>query len=289
MDKKEWVDDNTRRFFNNCYRTHLLQIMMKVGTILDKTDDVAAFKQELNIARKAIHKEWFNPADTTYANGEQPYLIFPLQTGITPDELKKAVFEKYIHTMLVKDNSHLNTGMIGTQITFDYLLENNRNDLIDIMVNQKTFPGWGYMVEKGATTCWEQWNGYYSQIHSCFPYIGGWFYLGLAGIQWDTENPGFKNVILRPALVKSVNWVKCNYESNYGNIISNWKIEANQFNWEVTIPANCTATLYIQGNNITEGGLAAENALGVSLLKNDEGCTVFRIESGVYNFKSSLN
>ncbi len=70
------------------------------------------------------------------------------------------VFEKYVHTMLVKDKGHLNTGMIGTQIMFDYLLENNRNDLIDIMVNQKTYPGWGYMVEKGATTCWEQWNGY---------------------------------------------------------------------------------------------------------------------------------
>jgi alpha-L-rhamnosidase len=116
----------------------------------------------------------------------------------------------------------------------------------------KAHPGWGYMVEKGATTCWEQWNGYYSQIHSCFPYIGGWFYRGLAGIQWDTENPCFKNIILRPALVKSVSWVNCNYESHYGNIISNWKIEANQFNWEVSIPANSTATVYVPGNNITE-------------------------------------
>jgi alpha-L-rhamnosidase len=97
------------------------------------------------------------------------------------------------------------------------------------------------MIEKGATTCWEQWNGYYSQIHSCFPYIGGWFYRGLAGIQWDEDNPGFKNIILRPTLVKSVNWVKCNYNSQYGNIVSNWKTEANQFNWEVTIPANSTA------------------------------------------------
>lgn len=288
MDKSQWVDDNSRRFFNNCYRTHLLQIMIKVGMILDKTDDVAAIKQELNIAQKAIHEKWFNPKDTTYANGEQPYLIFPIQTGITPDELKTAVFEKYVHTMLVKDNGHLNTGMIGTQITFDYLLENNRNDLIDIMVNQKTYPGWGYMVEKGATTCWEQWNGFYSQIHSCFPYIGGWFYRGLAGIQWDPENPGFKNIILRPALVKSVDWVKCNYESHYGNIISNWNIEANHFIWEVTIPANSTATVYLQGNSITESGSPIEDAVGVTFIKNEEGHSVFKVESGSYSFRSTL-
>jgi alpha-L-rhamnosidase len=286
MDKSEWVDDNSRRFFNNCYRTHLLQIMMKVGMLLGKTEDVSAFKQELNIAQKAIHKKWFNAKDTTYANGEQPYLIFPLQTGITPDELKNAVFEKYVHTMLVKDNGHLNTGMIGTQITFDYLLENNRNDLIDIMVNQKTYPGWGYMLEKGASTCWEQWNGFYSQIHSCFPYIGGWFYRGLAGIQWDPENPGFKNIILHPALVKSVDWVICNYESPYGKIISNWKIEANEFEWEVTIPPNSTATVYIPGKDIKVDGIEASKMKDINFLCQENNCSVFKIESGNYYFTS---
>jgi alpha-L-rhamnosidase len=289
MDKKEWVEDNSRRFFNNCYRTHLLQIMMKVATLLGKNDDVVTFKQELNIARKAIHEKWFNSKDTTYANGEQPYLIFPLQTGITPDVLKNAVFEKFVHTMMVKDKGHLNTGMIGTQITFDYLLENNRNDLIDVMVNKKTFPGWGYMVEKGATTCWEQWNGYYSQIHSCFPYIGGWFYRGLAGIQWDIENPGFKKIILRPALVKSVDWVNCSYDSHYGHIISNWKIEDRQYDWEVRVPANSIATIYVPGEKITEGGLPVEKAVGVTFIKKEDGASVYEVESGNYHFGSILD
>jgi alpha-L-rhamnosidase len=288
MDKSEWVDDNSRRFFNNCYRTYLLQIMIKVVTLLDEKDDIEAFKKELNIAQKAIHEKWFNAKDSTYANGEQPYLIFPLKTGITPDELKEAVFEKFVHTLLMKDMGHLNTGMIGTQITFDYLLEINRNDLIDMMVNKKTFPGWGYMVEKGATTCWEQWNGYYSQIHSCFPYIGGWFYRGLGGIQWDAVNPGFKHIILRPALVESVDWVNCEYESSYGKIVSNWKIESNQFHWEVTIPANSTARVYIPGNSITEGGSPVEDADGVTFITTEDGAGVYTVESGSYSFKSSL-
>jgi alpha-L-rhamnosidase len=289
MDKGEWVDDHSRRFFNNCYRIHLLQILMKVGTILGEEDDAAAFRQEMNIAQKAVHENWFNPEDSTYANGEQPYLIFPLQTGITPAEMQNGVLEKYIHTMQVKDQGHLNTGMIGTQITFDYLLENGRNDLIDMMVNQKSYPGWGYMVEKGATTCWEQWNGYYSQIHSCFPYIGGWFYRGLGGIQWDPENPGFKHIILRPALVKSVDWVKCNYESHYGKIISNWSIEKDQFNWEVTIPVNTTARVYVSGNNIMESGFAVEDAVGVTYMGNEDGTSVFEVESGDYKFGSTLD
>ena len=190
--------------------------------------------------------------------------------------------------MLVKDKGHLNTGMIGTQVMFDYLIENDRNDLIDIMVNQKTHPGWGYMVENGATTCWEQWNGYYSQIHSCFPYIGGWFYRGLAGIQWDPENPGFRNIILRPAPVKSVNWVDCSYESPYGRIVSKWKIEAGRFEWQVTIPPNSTATVYVPGTNIRETGAEAPGSKGLTFLRQENNCNVFRMESGKYAFSSTL-
>ena len=111
----------------------------------------------------------------------------------------------------------------------------------------------------------------------------------MGGIQWDTENPGFKNIILRPALVKSVNWVNCNYKSSYGNIVSNWKTEANQLNWEVSIPVNSTATVYIQGNNITESGLPIEDAVGITFIKNEDGASVYRVESGNYSFESTLN
>ena len=247
-----------------------------------------SFKEELSKARVAVHKEWFNPKDSTYANGEQPYLIFPLKTGITPAELREAVFEKFVNTMLVKDKGHLNTGMIGTQIVFDYLQQINRNDIIDIMVNKKTYPGWGYMVEKGATTCWEQWNGFYSQIHSCFPYIGGWFYRGLAGIQWDTENPGFKNFILRPTLVESVDWVNCSFESAYGEIVSNWKTENGKFDWDVRVPSNSTATIYIPGKEIKVNGKDITQSKNLRVIQQDEDSGVFEIESGDYKITSSL-
>ncbi len=205
---------------------------------------------------------------------------------MTPEPLRNAVFEKYVETLLVKDKGHLNTGMIGTQIMTDYLLEISRNDLVDTYVNKKTYPGWGYMVEKGATTCWEQWNGYYSQIHSCFPYIGGWFYRGLAGIRWDPETPGFKHVILRPGLVKSVDWVKCSYESPYGEIVSNWNLEYGSFTWDITVPPNTTATVYVPGRDITESGIHAKNAEGVRFFKYENGHSIFGVESGEYSFES---
>jgi len=292
MDKKDWVEDRSRRFFNNCYRVHLLQIMQTIAGLLDKADDVKAFEQEVRIAQKKIHDTWFNANDNTYANGEQPYLLFPLMTQVTPDALKNAVFERYVETLLVQDKGHLNTGMIGTQLMVDTLLDMDRNDLVDTFVNKTTYPGWGYMVEKGATTCWEQWNGYFSQIHSCFPYIGGWFYRGLAGIRWDPESPGFKHVILRPALVKTVDWVKCSTESAYGKIISHWTLENGSFMWDISVPVNSTATVHVPATefkSVKEGGHRLQEADGVTFLRMEAGRAVLSVESGRYKFASKYD
>ena len=288
MEKRDWGDTDSRLLFNNCYRVYLLEIMQKVSTILEKNDDATEFQEEIKISREIIHKTYYNPEKGIYANGEQPYLIFPLKIGVTPDELKDEVFDKYIETMLVNDSGHVNTGMMATQQVIDYLMEVDRNDLISTFVDKTTFPGWGYMLECGATTCTEQWNGYYSQIHSCFPYIGGWFYRGLAGINWDEDAPGFKNVILRPGIVKSVDWVKCSYQSPYGEIASNWKVEGNVFAWEVTIPPNSTATVYIPGSDIKENGIILEESENITFMNGEKNYTVFKVKSGQYFFKSNI-
>jgi alpha-L-rhamnosidase len=289
MDTTNWPDNTMRLLFNNCYRVYLLQIMQRVAGLLGHDGDAEAFELDRRVAQAKIHQTFFDPTHTTYANGEQPYLIFPLKTGVTPDAQRHAVFEKYVETLLEKDKGHLNTGMIGTQIMTDYLVEINRNDLIDVFVNKTTYPGWGYMVEKGATTCWEQWNGYYSQIHSCFPYIGGWFYRGLAGIRWDPDAPGFKHVILRPAVVRSVDWVKCRYDSPYGEIISNWNLENGSFLWDISVPVNSKATVYVPARDVRslkEGGKAIQGIDGVTCLGMEDGHAVLQVESGTYRFTS---
>lgn len=286
MDKADWVDDTSRRLFNDCYRLYMLDIMEQVATLLGKTGDAQRFGEERAFSREKIHATYYNAETGTYANGEQPYLILPLMTGVTPDTLKTTVFDNYVEELLVSDKGHLNSGMIGTQKVVDYLIEADRNDLVDTFVNKTTYPGWGYFLEIGATTCPEQWNGNFSQIHSCFPYIGGWFYRGLAGIQWDPESPGFKNVMLRPGIVNSVDWVECSYRSPYGTIVSNWKKEGERFEWEISVPANSTATLYMPGSDIKEGGNKNFQSGHITFLRQQDNYRVFKLESGDYFFTS---
>jgi alpha-L-rhamnosidase len=212
----------------------------------------------------------------------------PLMTGVTPDALRPALLEKLEWNILVKNKGHLDTGMLGTYFMMEYLRQIGRNDLVYTMFNQTTYPGWGYMVTTGGTTLWEQWNGYYSHIHSCFTSPDNWLYQGLAGIQADPESPGFKHVIIKPAMVGDVTWVKAHHDSPYGQIVSNWQRKDDKLRMEITIPANATATVFVPTSRpeaVTESGRRGDEAPGVTRRGNEDGCAVFEVGSGRYAFE----
>jgi alpha-L-rhamnosidase len=191
----------------------------------------------------------------------------------------------------VKNKGHLDTGMLGTYFLIQYLQEVGRSDLLYTVFNQDTYPSWGYMLSQGATTFWEQWNGYYSQIHSCFTSPGGWLYQGLAGIRADETAPGFKKIIIMPEIVGDLKWVEAHYDSIHGRIVSNWRREGNKLNMDLTIPANTTATVRIpalDAASVTESGKPANLAEGVQCLRMDNHAAVYAIGSGTYRLQSTL-
>ena len=179
------------------------------AAVLGRTDEAQRCRTRLGEIRPLIHAAFYDAPKQLYVLDEQAYQLMPLMTGVVPDDLRETVLQKLEDVILVKSKGHLDTGMLGTYFLIQYLQETGRNDLLYTIFNQKTYPGWGYMLSQGATTFWEQWNGYWSQIHSCFTSPGGWFYQGLAGIRPDADAPGFKKIIIKPAVVGDLTWVKC--------------------------------------------------------------------------------
>jgi alpha-L-rhamnosidase len=75
--------------------------------------------------------------------------------------------------------------------------------------------------------------------------LDAWFYQTLAGIR--PAAPGFKKIHIQPAIVGDLTWVKGHFDSPYGRIVSDWKIEGNRLTMDVTIPTNTTATIVVPG------------------------------------------
>jgi alpha-L-rhamnosidase len=179
---------------------------------------------------------------------------------------------------------------VGTLYVFKELMDLDRDDLAYAMVTREDYPGWGYMLRRGATSVWEAWNGGDCSFnHPALGCIGVWFYQGLAGIRPDPNAVGFKTFLIKPAVVGDLTWVKASYNSVHGKIISEWNRKEEAFSLHVVIPPNTTATVVVPAkdfNSVTENGQPVAKAVGVTSLKMENGKAVFGVESGSYQFVS---
>ena len=93
---------------------------------------------------------------------------------------------------------HFTTGIFGTKYVLEALSENISSDTVYHIINSKAYPGWGFMIDNGATSLWETWkesDDTFSNSHPMFGTVTEWFYRWLAGIRPDPKNPGFKKFI----------------------------------------------------------------------------------------------
>jgi alpha-L-rhamnosidase len=186
-------------------------------------------------------------------------------------------------------NGHLSTGFVGSMALMKVLSDLDP-ELAYAIANQEDEPSWWGMIKDGRTTIPEFWNGEGVQnIVSLGGPLENWFYYGLAGIRPDPAAPGFKNCIIKPAFVKELDWLKAHHDSPYGRISVDWERQEDQILFRLTVPVGSTATVYLPGKNITEGGSPVGDAVGVTFIKHEDGAAVYKVESGNYSFESTLD
>jgi alpha-L-rhamnosidase len=116
-------------------------------------------------------------------------------------------------------------------------------------VDSRMYPGWGFMIERGATTIWETWkesDNIYSNCHPMFGSVSEWLYRWLAGIRPNPDHPGFERFSIAPSLPVGLDHVNCSYHSPFGEIVSNWRNEGTGKQlFEITIPGVSSAMVWL--------------------------------------------
>ena len=124
--------------------------------------------------------------------------------------------------------------------------------------------------------------------------INEWFYHDLAGIQADPAVPGFKHILIRPAIVGDLTFVRASYNSVRGMIASQWSRGAdNTLVLDITIPPNTSATVDMPTTDIKtvrESGRPVAEAPAVRFLNRSyDGRAIYEISSGHYTFTASFS
>ncbi|HEX3357588.1 MAG TPA: family 78 glycoside hydrolase catalytic domain [Tepidisphaeraceae bacterium] len=265
-----------------------VQVLAKTAALLGKKEDAQQYNQLGAQIRDAFNHQFYNPQTHQYATGSQCANSMALVTGLAEDSNRAAVLDNIVKDVR-SDGNALTAGDVGYRYLLRALADGGRSDVIFDINNQSDKPGYGMQLKRGATSLTEGWDALRtsSQNHFMLGQIVEWMYHDLAGIQSDPAGPGFRKIIIKPAIVGDLNWVKASYDSINGKIESIWRKENGSLRLDVTIPVNTTAALYIPAKSpasITESGHPLDQAKGVKVLKSDANTVQIEIGSGQYQF-----
>lgn len=269
-------------------------IMSKIAGLVGEKRDEIIYRLKAEEIRQAFNEKFFNKASGTYSTNSQTANAMPLALGLVDEENKESVINAIVNDIHSKDNSQT-SGEIGYRFLLQVLADYGYSDLIYKINNRSDRPGYGYQIKKGATSLTERWDPedthMGSQNHFMFGQINEWFYHGLAGIQPDEENPGFRKFVIKPSVVGDLTWVKCNYQSVSGLISSEWNVSSNVFSLYIQVPVNTQAIVYIPfatKSTLKESGKKVSEMESIEFIKEENGYAVCRVGSGIYSFTTSL-
>ncbi len=273
------------------------RMLAKMSELLGRGQEAQKYQDLAKEIKKAYLDEFMETQTGKFGPGTQAGQCFALYSDLVPQDQRDKAFKFLLDDIQIKHEGHLSTGIFGTKYMLGLLSQEGYADVAYNIVNQKTFPGWGYMLANGATTLWEHWafsDNTFSHNHPMFGSVSQWFFNWLGGIQPDPEAVGFDRIIIRPQIVNDLQWVKSSYNSVRGPIVSNWAKKDGYVQLDMEIPANTKATVYVPANSVRDvrEGLKrpapATKAQGISALGLEGKTAVFSVGSGKYHFVSKL-
>ncbi len=273
---------------------HSAQLLARLAGILGKHDDVDKYTFLALKIKNAYLRDFLEPGTGRFSPCTQASQSFALALNLAPAKEEEKAIDFLINKIINENKSHLSTGIFGTRFLMDVLSNYGHSDIAYAIVNQKTFPGWGHMLENGATTLWEHWamsENTYSHNHPMLGSVSAWFYNWLAGIQCHPEAVGFDRIIIRPQIVDDLKWVKAQYRSIRGLIKSEWHRETDAFHLVITIPANTTAMVYLpakEASTLTESGRPIIAREHIHFIGMENMTALYEVASGSYFFTSAI-
>lgn len=230
---------------NNAFIVVCYDRMQKMAQLLGKPEEASRYASQMEELQQIIHKSFFNDENNTYGTGTQIDLAFPMIAGVVPEDKWQAVEQSLYTETEVNRKGHLATGLVGLPVLTEWIVRNEAADLMYKMLKKRDYPGYLYMIDNGATTTWEHWNGERSHIHNCYNAIGSWFYQAVGGIIPEENVPAYRKIRIHPQIPKGVTWANTSKETPFGTVIVNWTWKDDTMEMDIQIPVGSEAEVVL--------------------------------------------
>lgn len=287
----ESLDPNPVELIATAHFFLAASLVARFASILGRSRDEVRYRRLAREIREAFVERFLEPGTGRFGIATQAAQAIALHLGLAPEgEVEEAV-QRMVDEVLVTHDGHIAAGIFGTKYLLNALSDTGHADVAYRMVDQPSFPGWGHMLERGATTLWETWaesDNVYSQNHPMFGSVSEWFYKHLAGIRPDHHAVGFDRFLLEPKVAAGLEWVEASYRSVRGTIRSSWRREDGLLHFDVEVPVNTTAVVQLptrDPRSAREGGQLLSEVPSIRELPSATRDTArFELGSGRYSF-----
>lgn len=263
-------------------------ITRQAAEVLGKEKDAKNYKALFSNISKAFSKAYVSKNGKIKGDTQTAYCL-ALKFGLLNDSQSKMA-AKHLVNDIRKNNDHLSTGFVGTALIMSVLRDTGNLELAYRLLENTTYPSWGYSVKNGATSIWERWNGWTkkdgpgdvnmnSYSHYAYGAVVEWMYDTIAGI--DHTGKGFQNIILKPQPGGSLKHAEAEFDSPYGIIKSSWRKNGTRFIYDITIPTNTQATVKLPVTNLKNVKLNHEWILDTDISISTDHA--FSLGSGTYS------
>ncbi|GAA3879151.1 alpha-L-rhamnosidase [Leifsonia kafniensis] len=293
----DWLDVNDPTdlgLLGTAYYYYSADLLSQMAAEIGETTDAEHYAELAKRVQTAFLAKYLATDGTMLGNSQTAYAI-SIGMGLIPADRLKQVGDKYVAAIAARDY-HLSTGFLGTPWLLTALTKTGHQDLAYRLLNNDTYPSWGYEVALGATTMWERWDaikpdgtvadgGMNSFNHYAYGAVGNWMYQNIGGI--TSTSAGYKTFDIAPTPGGGLTHGKGTFDSVFGMISSSWDTTENGLTLAASVPVNTTATVTLpiaDGQEVTENGVAIDEVEGVTSVSTQNGVAVLEVGSGDYSF-----
>jgi alpha-L-rhamnosidase len=294
----DWVSPAGRQehlsFFGTAFLYHATETFAKIAGVLDQRADSDTYGHHAATLRDDFNEAFLDGAAGTYEPAIQATNAIPLYFGLVPDTLVDDVAASLVEIVDRADTT-LRTGFLSTRPLLHALADHGYPNRAFELITQPERPGWGYMLEHGATTMWEHWNsderigsGMNSLNHAPFTHVSEFFYEVIAGIRIG-DRPVTDTVGIAPTLIDDLQWAEGRIATPNGRLESHWERVEGGYDLAVRIPWNCAATVRLPDaatRTVRESGteVTVQPPSGIDAVERDGTELVVTVGAGDYEF-----
>ena len=251
-------DDTPPELLATAYWAYDAALMAEIAQAIGRDDDAADYRA-LMAKIQSAYADAFVSADGQVASGTQTAYALSLHVQLIPDDLRESAAGHLVDA-IARAGWRLTTGFVGVGYLLPVLSSNGHTSVAYRLLEQDDMPSWRYMVDHGATTIWERWDGWTEERgfqapvmnsfnHYALGSVGEWLYRFVLGIEPAPGKAGFSRITLRPHPGGQLSWALGSYQSRWGLISSEWRRDGGAFSFRVRVPPGVTGSVHVPSSD----------------------------------------